>query len=389
MLDRIINCPKSSYIPAYIVQERFITDIQTRLDATDKENTQEIEILKTLIERMKKFKKNQKLLFMEKLFKEIGKIKNDESSFNPFDVIVGRLENIHSNIIVKILEQSKYSFLDSFAREVLKYPVSKKAKITREASCKNGRIDILIEDDKTVIIIENKVDAKDQEKQLIGYYENKKQTNPNKEIAVFYLTLDGKSPEKHSIGDLTEVKFLSYQNHILDWLEKWYKENKNNSDVDSDLKTIVKLYIEQIRKITRKNKYTMEILETVFGESENKGSAILAIELFNAMNSGTNLLQIEGIRTKIKKLIREIVSSDYADGNVTDWYGEDCEQFDDEEYNVSFYISGADIYVRDENENPLGEDIVCNNLNNKNLQSLLTENKEGIKQWLEPIYDSI
>ena len=317
---------------------------------------------------------------IENLLSEIRRIENEESSFNPFDANFGRLENTHSDIIAKLLEP-QWGLLDSFVAK-MGLKISKNPKIFRE----KDRIDILIEDGKNAVIIENKIGAPDQSKQLVRYYEKANKRFDN--IILVYLTPFGHSPNIDSKEDL-DVKLISYQNHILSWLEEWYEENQDRSVADENLKSFVKLYTEQIRKITRNNKYMVEILEKVFGKGNDK-YAEEAITLFKAMSSGINLLQINGIKDKIKETIREIVSSDYADGEVTDWYQDKnngCWQFDDENGDngeVSFFISDADIYAQ-RNDEVLGY-ICCNNFNNEYLQNLLTGNKEGIKQWLKSVY---
>ncbi|MGL4908378.1 MAG: PD-(D/E)XK nuclease family protein [Bacteroidales bacterium] len=328
---------------------------------------------------------------LEKLLQTIRKIDiRGESEFNPLDTNFGRLENTHSDILAKLFEP-KWGLWDILV-ELLKKEgivdlthISKEAKIIRE----KHKIDILITDGKTAIIIENKINAPDQAKQLITYFE--KTSKQFEHIIVIYLTLFGHSPSNDSKADL-DVKLISYQYHILNWLEKWHKENLNNSNIDDNLKLFVKLYIEQIRRMTNNNKYTMEILENIFG-GDNDGYAKEAITLYKAMNSGINLLQIESIKSRIMEIIRDIVSTDYANGNVTEWYSNKentCWQFDDEEEEnggISFFISGSEIYAQRDNEGVIGDEIRCNNLNNNQyLQDLLIGNKEGIKQWLRSIY---
>ena len=318
-----------------------------------------------------------------KLLSEISQIKNEESSFNPFDANFGRLENTHSDIIAKLLEP-KWGFLDGFVKKVGLTPVSKNAKIIRE----KDRIDILIEDGKNAIIIENKIRAGDQPQQLVCYHTKTSKRFDN--ITLIYLTLFGHSPSEDSKGDLENIKLISYQNHILSWLDEWYEANENNSDVDDNLKSFIKLYIEQIRNITNNNKYMIEILEKVFGKDENNDDAKAAIELYTAMNSGINVLTIPKVRKKIEDVIEKIVSSDYADDDVDKWddtTDAGVRELFDKENEIIFFTDGYHIYAKDKTNNPIGAEIVCNTFNN-NLQNLLTENKEGIKQWLDVIYDS-
>jgi hypothetical protein len=64
-----------------------------------------------------------------------------------------------------------------------------------EVNCKTisgGSIDLVIEDSKQILLIENKIYAADQKYQLARYY-NYAKTRGNKKIVMLYLTLDGKN----------------------------------------------------------------------------------------------------------------------------------------------------------------------------------------------------
>jgi len=323
---------------------------------------------------------------LEKLLSVIRSVKKTGCKFNPFDANFGFLENTHSDIIAKLLDP-KLGLWDYFIRRLnadnkvdISY-FSKNLKIVRE----KHKIDILLKDRRNAVIIENKIWAPDQPKQLARYYEKIK--NQFDTVTIIYLTPFGHPPSKESVEDLQAIQ-ISYQRHILPWLEEWYDENKNRSEVDENLRIFVKLYSEQIRTITNNNKYMIDILEKVFG-TDDKGYAEEAISLYKSMSSRINLLCIGSIKDRIMETLRDVVSADYADGDVTEWYKDEykeCWVLDDESNDISFFISDADIYAeRDKNE--LGS-ICCNNLDNKYLQDILTRNNEGIKQWLNSIYDN-
>lgn len=91
-----------------------------------------------------------------------------------------------------------------------------------EENTTGGRLDICIRDRKDhFIVIENKIYATDQPKQLERYYNQ----HPNADL--FYLSLDGSPPSEESKGYLAEhihFKCLSYQSDIIDWLEACRKE---------------------------------------------------------------------------------------------------------------------------------------------------------------------
>jgi len=79
-----------------------------------------------------------------------------------------------------------------------------------------GRIDIVItgKNSQRPIIIENKIYAEDQGKQLVRY------RNAYKNPILLYLTPDGNEASKQSAG-AGKVKYtpVSYQSHICRWLE--------------------------------------------------------------------------------------------------------------------------------------------------------------------------
>lgn len=80
-----------------------------------------------------------------------------------------------------------------------------------------GNIDILITIGNYIIVIENKIDAGDQPKQLFRYHNFCK----DKPHTLFYLTLDRHEPSEDSMVSLnTEVDYfcISYRTEITEWL---------------------------------------------------------------------------------------------------------------------------------------------------------------------------
>lgn len=125
-----------------------------------------------------------------------------------------------------------------------------------------GRIDIIIEDGNHAIIIENKIYAGDQKKQMLRYNNYGKKNFPNG-FKLIYLTLDGHEPEEYTLGkDKYEYKVLSYKKEIIMWLEKCHDIAKGKYQVQSILKqytTLIKQltytdmdanYREQLKNIT-------------------------------------------------------------------------------------------------------------------------------------------
>jgi hypothetical protein len=94
--------------------------------------------------------------------------------------------------------------------------------ILNETKTQGGRIDITITDKHNhQIIIENKIYASDQHKQLTRYY------NYSDKADLIYLTLYGKQPGHDSKGELEDnihYKCYSYEHDVLNWLELCRKE---------------------------------------------------------------------------------------------------------------------------------------------------------------------
>ena len=98
--------------------------------------------------------------------------------------------------------------------------------IGRQTDNEGGRIDIYLTDGKHSIIIENKIYAVDQHHQMLRYWNygmSQKVNDTEKSFVLIYLTLDGCSPSKESLGeDLKEndIVCLSYKNDIRGWLDR-------------------------------------------------------------------------------------------------------------------------------------------------------------------------
>jgi len=83
-----------------------------------------------------------------------------------------------------------------------------------------GRIDILVKDDQNhAIIIENKIYAPDQPRQLVRYQNYARQKFKEKDYKLLYLTLDGHEASKDSTDDGNVVyQPISYCGIVMEWL---------------------------------------------------------------------------------------------------------------------------------------------------------------------------
>ena len=84
-----------------------------------------------------------------------------------------------------------------------------------------GRIDIILEDGKHGIIIENKIYACDQPNQLLRYHNYGVKQFGENNFKLVYLTLDGSEPSSYSLGGghFDFIK-LSYAQDILGWVDR-------------------------------------------------------------------------------------------------------------------------------------------------------------------------
>lgn len=108
-------------------------------------------------------------------------------------------------------------------------------KITKNGE-EGGRMDIvLIDKNKNAIVIENKIDALDQPKQLLRYFNYSRKHFNN--FRIYYLTKLGNNPSDDSCGGKDiEYKTASYYEDILMWLNDCIKLSKNTQPVNETIK---------------------------------------------------------------------------------------------------------------------------------------------------------
>ena len=203
--------------------------------------------------------------------------KNDEildasgGRFNMFRVCgVNHYENTHSAIIAEFLRPDgshglKETLLDCFVKmfcnDVLKQVFDcKNARVVTERSVGvDGRIDILIEDrNGHAIIIENKIYAGDQEKQLIRYGDFAEREYGKGNSQIFYLNLWGHKASEQS-GQGVAYDCLSYQKDIIRWMEKCAGIAVNISTV----RETVNQYINHLKSLTNQDMDTVNREEII------------------------------------------------------------------------------------------------------------------------------
>jgi hypothetical protein len=252
-----------------------------------KENIESAQVIANNIKTITNGTSDSSRVSQKELLKKVGEIvqKDKELSilkgenFNMFKIFdMERDENkMHSRFIELLLNPKGCHdrgtvFLELFLKEInqekyFENLVNVRTKVEHFIGVKNivednkeksknestgGRIDIYLWDGKKSISIENKIDAPDQENQIIRYYNYK--TDNNK---VYYLTKKGEEPKnKGSFGNLIsdlnenaknpDFYCISYSETILNWVEKCQEEVSNNVVISGTIKQ----YINTIKRIT-------------------------------------------------------------------------------------------------------------------------------------------
>jgi hypothetical protein len=211
------------------------------------------------------------------------------SEFNLFSIL--RKDNdevgLHSKFIFELLNnKSNHGFGNDFLRIFLDILIEERklklpyfivdelnsVKIMRERE--NIDLLLLLPFNYT-IIIENKINAEDQEKQLFRYY-NKMLNKFNceeKKITILYLTLNGREPTEDSKNGLkSKIECISYDNEISLWLAKCTEHSKNCLSVTETIRQYSKLLDKLLGK--EEDKVMNKIEEYLLLDCENLNSAI-------------------------------------------------------------------------------------------------------------------
>jgi hypothetical protein len=217
--------------------------------------------------------------------------------FNIFRVCgVNHYENINSSILAEFLNPDgshalKSKLLECFVKTLgdklkVKNFDCTNAHVCREHSVGEGRIDILIEDNRNhALIIENKIYASDQREQLQRYniFAEKKYGKGNYQI--LYLTLFGKNASEQSGGSI-DYTSVSYKTDIIDWLEQCVSIAEQYSIVCETLKQ----YINHLKQLTLQDMDTKnkeEIIDMILNDRQLMESAFY----FHKNNIGSECLR--------------------------------------------------------------------------------------------------
>lgn len=212
-------------------------------------------------------------------------------NFNLFNILeIDSWENGHSKILAELLNPrgthgngsiflkvfcDKLGLSDSDIEiEHATVETEKFIGFINEEYNKGGYIDIFISDKQNNrIIIENKIYATDQKNQLLRYHNFGKEKGGKTEL--FYLSLwEDNQPSAYSLGELTskDYKIISYEKHIIGWLEECKKVSILN--VVNETITQYSNILKQLTKQTTMDDMNKKIKEIILGNPKRYINAI-------------------------------------------------------------------------------------------------------------------
>lgn len=189
--------------------------------------------------------------------------------------------------------------------------------IGRQTDSEGGRIDIYLTDGKHSIIIENKIYAVDQHHQMLRYWNygmSQKGDDTEKSFVLIYLTLDGCSPSKESLGeDLKEndIVCLSYKNDIRGWLDRCVELASRTPLVRETINQYISTIDILTNNVMEDNKELLDILS-----KEENLDAIY--DIVNNKNAVVNRIVNEEFLPKLRILAKS-KGLNMGDGCIENW----------------------------------------------------------------------
>lgn len=225
-------------------------------------------ILKELCDRIRE----------EELLKTVSV--SPDNVFSIFDVI--RKEVPYCRVLLYLIQNN----WKSFEEEVLNgccggqqlYMNTAQTEYVCEAPClnydKSGRIDIFLETENHVIAMEAKLDALDQEHQLVRYQKELKRTYPeNKEIHIVYLTKNGKPASENSLQcqcaietcKVKDYKRISFREDIYRWVSNIAETENDIARQFLEVLELENVSTEKQVLLLKENKENLEVVRALSG----------------------------------------------------------------------------------------------------------------------------
>ncbi|WP_026878945.1 PD-(D/E)XK nuclease family protein [Ignatzschineria larvae DSM 13226] len=219
-------------------------------------------------------------LFLQKREAEVRQGKNNYSLISAF-LSIHDETRLHSRFIHSMINPNGTHFQETlYLKEFL---LAINPKLLSQFNLDNisvhrekDSIDLLIEDGTTYLILENKLYATDQKKQIERYIESIQQRIIQNEetdgsnIIVAYLSLKGKHPSTYSLGDyqlsedrsqliknkhLIDYYAISYQDTISQWVEACLAQTYNIANLTNAFNEY-KIILNRLNKMTTQQQIT-------------------------------------------------------------------------------------------------------------------------------------
>lgn len=230
--------------------------------------------------------------------------------FNIFQITgVNHLENKHSAILAEFLnprgthglkDRFLQSFLELFGTDEIKGKFnSNTARVYTEYSMDKGRMDIVIEYSNTqAIIIENKIYAPDQDKQLNRYNAFAEEKYKKGNYQIIYLTLFGSDASEDS-GEGVDYQPISYAEDLINWLERCLEIAVRRPMV----RGTINQYINHIKSLTNQS-IDMELNKEIIGVMKSNVNA--AFEIANNFNNLKSKIVEEFFSDVVEKFNKKV-----------------------------------------------------------------------------------
>ncbi|HJS00641.1 MAG TPA: PD-(D/E)XK nuclease family protein, partial [Flavobacterium sp.] len=263
---------------------------------------------------------------IEKKYDDLAEITGEH--YNIFDILGKRSDELsHSSILSNLLntkgkhgqkdlflklfieiikngfitDEKKVQFFKDFKTETSKAETEKFTGKVDYIAEQGGRIDILVNNGNSNLIIENKVYAGDQPLQLVRYNEF------DKNAPILYLTLDGKEPKDISKGNLKkgiDYCCISYQVEIANWIEQCIEKTANKPIIRETLNQYLNL-IKSLTNQSTNNNMSEEIKDLIKRDFKSANEIVKNYEI--AKNDICN-----NVRDTIKSILELEIGSKYS-----------------------------------------------------------------------------
>lgn len=227
---------------------------------------------------------------------------NTKYGFNVFSILRRDDEEVglHSKFLAELLSPTGSHGMDTFQKLFIdqvvnvavenqdgeRLPLCSNQLYTcqTEVAIKNsGRIDIILKNHENIIVIENKIHAADQRKQLQRYYEACKNMDYKSEnIYILYLNKYGDPVSTYGKGNLKDIDFaqINYKEDMTNWLDACIAEARPYPHIEHTLLQYRRL-IGKLTGDTRSAKMKQAHIELLYQKDNFK----LAHELSESLVS--------------------------------------------------------------------------------------------------------